>query len=239
MKKIIVDSIQNSSSTSSISFLPSTASDRPAYINSSTNRYENVITPNEVDYLHGPENTSAITQVTIPLYDASNNPIKHRKLRILYHMDHAINDAHVGSPNKAFDFIPYNSSNVAIQSISQNYQSNVNFYNNWSNDNASSNTSDRMRLHLGPHVENNDHALANYLELNIFFEPHSSYYQFVLYGSVITQRSNMTSYMGCGSTYTRGQISSAPATLRFNTSVGSSASDNPKAFKVIDLYEDS
>lgn len=238
MKKIIVDSIQNASSSSSISFLPSTASDKPAYINSSNNRYENAPTPTEVDYLHGPENTSAITQVTIPLYDGSN-PIKHRKLRVLYHLDHAIDDAHAGSPHKAFDFIPYNSSNVAIQSLTQNTSQHVNYYDNWSADSVGSSSSTAMRLHLGPHVESTDHALANYLELNILFEPHASHYQFVLYGSVITQRSNMSSYMGCGSTYTRCQISSAPATLRFNTSVGSSSSDNPKAFKVIDLYEDS
>lgn len=235
MRKIVVDSVQNASSTTDISFYPSQATTKPAVLSGANNRYEDMVVYDEVGYFHGPENSSAVTRVTIPLYDSNNNPITHRKLRVLYDTDHANLDPQ-NSSRRAFDFYVRDSNGTAL-TLSSQTSSMVNFYNNWANQNATSTDTSFMRLMLGLHDNGTDTALANHLELNIFFEPHASHYQFVLYGTSVTQRSNQASNMGAGVVYTRGQVTTAPANLTFDVSVGSATTDDPISFKVIDLYE--
>lgn len=238
MRKIVVDSIQNASSTTDISFFPSQATDKPAYISNTNSRFEDVPAFDEINYFHGPENASAVSRVTIPLYDGSD-AIGHRKLRVLYHIDHAGTDP-TSSLRRVFNFIPRDSSGTAL-TLEATYSSEINFYNNWASHQstvAAGSLTDRMRLSLGRVNESTDHALANHAELNIFYQAISATkYQIVIYGTSITQRADTSSYMGCGPTYTRGFTTTQPSELTFDVSVGTSSTNNPKAFKVIDLYE--
>jgi hypothetical protein len=237
MRKIVVDSIQNSTSSSSISFAPSQSTATGTSIfNATNNRFEDAPIPSEVSYFHGPENSSAVNLVTIPLYDGSDR-IGHRRLRIFYDDEHATTDS---GDYKCFDFVPRDSSNNSI-SLTQTTHHTTSFYNNWSDYTRSNNYTDKMRLTMGLHNTSTDYACNHMLDLNIYFEDRTvlapaPYYQFVLHGTAITFDHTRSSLMMVNTCYSRGQVTTAPTNLTFAANVGTNITNNPITFKVIDLY---